>query len=97
MSYTETAILIMIEGHDTPFNSFEYQKTSEIPETDPQYKVLCEWKHCDYSHFHNNRFLFLAKKENIVPNAVEKSRTGAFRSQDQTLSFFFRLKKKQSL
>ncbi len=39
----------------------------------------------------------LAKKENIVvPNAVEKSRTGAFRSQDHTLSFFFRLKKKQS-
>ena len=32
---------------------------------------------------------FLAKKENIVvPNAVEKSQTGAFRSQDQTLSFF---------
>jgi hypothetical protein len=41
---------------------------------------------------------FLAKKENlVVPNAVEKSRTGAFRSQDQTLSFFFRLKKQQSL
>ncbi len=41
---------------------------------------------------------FLAKKENIVvPNAVEKSRTGAFRSQDQMLSFFLRLKKKQSL
>ncbi len=36
---------------------------------------------------------FLAKKENVVvPNAVEKSRPGAFRSQDQTLSFFFRLK-----
>jgi hypothetical protein len=32
---------------------------------------------------------FLAKKENIVvPNAVEKSQTGAFQSQDQTLSFF---------
>jgi hypothetical protein len=42
--------------------------------------------------------LFLAKKENIVvPNAVEKSRTGALRSQDQTLSFFLRPKKKQSL
>jgi hypothetical protein len=41
---------------------------------------------------------FLAKKENMVaPNAVEKSRTGAFRSRDQTLSFFFRLKKHQSL
>jgi hypothetical protein len=37
---------------------------------------------------------FLAKKENIVvPNAVEKSRTGAFRAKDQTLRFFFRLKK----
>ncbi len=41
---------------------------------------------------------FLAKKENlVVPNAVEKSRTGAFRSHDQTLSFFFRPKKRQSL
>ncbi len=39
---------------------------------------------------------FLAKKENIgVPNAVEKYRTGAFRSQDQTLSFFFQAKKKE--
>jgi hypothetical protein len=34
--------------------------------------------------------IFLTKKENIVVlNAVEKSRTGAFRSQDQTLSFVF--------
>ncbi len=40
---------------------------------------------------------FLAKKENIVvPNAVDKSRTGAFQSRDQTLSFFFRPKKRQS-
>jgi hypothetical protein len=32
---------------------------------------------------------FLAKKENtVVPNAVETSRTGAFWSQDQMLSFF---------
>ncbi len=50
-----------------------------------------------YSHFHNDWF-FLAKKENImVPNAVEKSRTSAFWSQDQMLIFCFRLKKKQSL
>ncbi len=41
-----------------------------------------------YSRFHND-CLFLAKKVNIfVPNAAEKIRT-----QDQTLSFVFRLKK----
>jgi hypothetical protein len=50
-----------------------------------------------YSHFHIMIVFFLAKKENIlVPNAVEKHRTGAFRTRDQTLSFFFRLKKKDS-
>ena len=38
-----------------------------------------------------------AKKENIlVPNAVEKHRTGAFRTRDQTLSFFFQPKKKDN-
>ncbi len=39
---------------------------------------------------------FLAKKENILApraNAVEKHRTGAFRTRDQTLSFFSGLKK----
>ncbi len=37
---------------------------------------------------------FLAKNENIgVPSAVEKSRTSAFQSQDQMLSFFSGLKK----
>jgi hypothetical protein len=39
---------------------------------------------------------FLSKKENmLVPNAVEKHRMGAFRTRDQTLSFFFSLKKKK--
>ncbi len=41
---------------------------------------------------------FLAKKEIYwYPNAVEKHRTGAFRTRNQTLSFFFSLKNRQSL
>ena len=41
---------------------------------------------------------FLTKKENILtPNAVEKYRTDAFRTRDQTLSFFSSLKKRRSL
>ncbi len=41
---------------------------------------------------------FLVKKQNIlVPNAVEKSRTDAFRTRDQTLSFVCRPTKRQSL
>jgi hypothetical protein len=40
---------------------------------------------------------FLAKKENIlVPNAVEKHRTGAFRTREQTMGFFFSLKKRDN-
>jgi hypothetical protein len=50
------------------------------------------WK-SEYSHFHNDWFFFSKTENIVVPDAVEQSRTGAFRSQDQTLSFFFRLKK----
>ena len=48
-----------------------------------------------YSHLHNDRFFFSGKKKlQCVPNGVEKSRTGAFRSRDQTLNIFFQAKKK---
>jgi hypothetical protein len=52
-----------------------------------------------YSHLHNDRFFFSGKKKlQCVPNGVEKSRTGAFRSRDQTLNIFFQaIKKRPSL
>jgi hypothetical protein len=56
--------------------------------------IHIQWPHCGITLIFIMIGFCLAKKENIVvPNAVEKSRTGAFRSHDQTLSFFFRLKK----
>ncbi len=59
----------------------------------PRTNSICTHTHLNTllirtSNFHNDWF-FLAKKENIVvPNAIEKHRTGAFRSQDHMLSFF---------